>query len=90
MKNDLSTSRQSGAFIRPLFFLTPVVLAAMMLASPDQAGAQPFYAQKTGLHCAVCHVNPRGAGKLTDFGNKWVARGMKLVPTKFVPVKMRK
>jgi mono/diheme cytochrome c family protein len=58
-------------------------LAAVTLAvTPRPAQAQPAYAQKTGLHCAMCHNNAKGGGPLTAFGAKWIASGMKARPPK--------
>jgi mono/diheme cytochrome c family protein len=56
-----------------------VVVAAVMLitAAPRTAQAFPAYAEKTGMHCAVCHVNPKGGGPLNAYGTKWFTGGMK-------------
>ncbi len=53
------------------------ITAATILVSPQRAIAFPAYAQKTGQHCAVCHVNPKGGGTLTKSGTKWFTGGMK-------------
>ncbi len=59
------------------------VAAAMLLAAtaltvaPGPAQAFPAYAQKTGMVCGVCHVNPAGGGKLSAYGIKWFTGGMK-------------
>jgi mono/diheme cytochrome c family protein len=59
--------------------LAAILLAAMTLAmAPQPAQAHPAYAQKTGQHCAICHVNPKGGGKLTNCGTKWLTTGMKV------------
>jgi mono/diheme cytochrome c family protein len=63
------------------------VIAAMLLAAttliatPRSAQAFPAYAQKTDLHCSVCHVNPKGGGPTNAYGTKWFMTGMK-VPKK--------
>jgi mono/diheme cytochrome c family protein len=50
-----------------------VVLAAFSASQP--ADALPAYAQKTGLACGRCHVNPAGGGTRTSFGNAFLANG---------------
>jgi mono/diheme cytochrome c family protein len=58
--------------------LAAILVAAMMLTmAPQPAQAHPAYAQKTGQHCATCHVNPKGGGKLTNCGTRWLTGGMK-------------
>ncbi len=60
-----------------------MLAAAMTLAGTTQpAQAFPAYAQRTGLHCAMCHVSAKGGGPLNPYGIKWVAGGMKAVPPK--------
>ena len=56
--------------------------AAAYLLAPEPASAFPAYAQKTGQHCAYCHINPKGGGGLNKFGQKWVMQGMKGKPKK--------
>jgi mono/diheme cytochrome c family protein len=56
---------------------TIVVTAMMFTLAPQSAQAHPAYAEKTGQHCAICHVNPKGGGKLSDCGTKWLTHGMK-------------
>ncbi len=54
-----------------------LVAAGAILLPPQPAQAFPAYAQKTGFVCGICHVNPKGGGKLSEFGIKWVSGGMK-------------
>jgi mono/diheme cytochrome c family protein len=58
-----------------------LVAAATLIATPQPAEANPAYAQRTGLHCSVCHVNPKGGGPTNAYGTKWFTTGMK-VPAK--------
>lgn len=58
-----------------------LVAATTLIVMPQPAKAFPAYAQKTNLHCAVCHVNPKGGGPTNAYGTKWFMTGMK-VPKK--------
>lgn len=58
-----------------------LVAATTLLVTQRPAQAFPAYAQKTNLHCSVCHVNPKGGGPTNAFGTKWFTTGMK-VPKK--------
>jgi mono/diheme cytochrome c family protein len=58
--------------------LAAIVVAAMTFTiTPQPAESHPAYAEKTGQHCAICHVKSAGGGKLTDCGTKWMTTGMK-------------
>jgi hypothetical protein len=56
------------------------VAGLIAVAVPRPADALPSYTQQTGASCGRCHVTPTG-GKLTAFGNAFVASGHK-VPAK--------
>jgi len=58
-----------------------LVAAATLVVTQQPAHAFPAYAQKTDLHCSVCHVNPKGGGPTNAYGTKWFMTGMK-VPKK--------
>lgn len=73
-----TTNSRTTIIVGTASVATAVVVAAMMLtAAPRTAQAFPAYAEKTGMHCAVCHVNPKGGGPLNAYGTKWFTGGMK-------------
>ena len=58
-----------------------LVAATTLIVTQQSAQAFPAYAQRTDLHCSVCHVNPKGGGPTNAYGTKWFMTGMK-VPRK--------
>ena len=57
---------------------TASIVALAAFTAPQSADALPAYAQKTGLACGRCHVNPAGGGALTSFGNAFQKNGHKV------------
>jgi len=58
-----------------------LVAATTLIVTQQPAHAFPAYAQRTDLHCSVCHVNPKGGGPTNAYGTKWFMTGRK-VPRK--------
>lgn len=60
--------------------LTLIVWIAAMASSlaPRTVQALPLYAQRTGLVCGQCHINPSGGGPRTAFGRAFAANGHRL------------
>lgn len=59
---------------------TGAVLAAcaLLLAFVAPARATMQFAKESGKSCGTCHTDPKGAGPLTPFGEKFKANGNKL------------
>ncbi|MBF0555532.1 MAG: CopD family protein [Nitrospirae bacterium] len=53
------------------YALACLILLMLLALSPPLVLATPEYAEKTGLQCASCHVNPAGGGVLTKEGEKF-------------------
>ncbi len=47
------------------------LVGATVFALVDAGNAEPWIAQREGLHCARCHVNRSGGGKRTAFGQQY-------------------
>ncbi len=43
-------------------------LALLWLGAPSRAQAEPRFAIREGVHCAVCHINQTGGGMRTPYG----------------------
>jgi mono/diheme cytochrome c family protein len=83
MTRKRSTNNRAMGRVRTAGLVAAVAVAAIMLAAtPRAVQAFPAYAERTGQHCAVCHVNPKGGGTLTKYGTKWFTGGMKVPKSK--------
>ena len=60
-----------------LVFVVRIAAVASSLA-PRTVQALPLYAQRTGLVCGQCYVNPAGGGPRTGFGRAFAANGHRL------------
>jgi hypothetical protein len=58
--------------------LVASAIAATSSLAPRTAQARPIYAQRTGLACGQCHINPSGGGPRTAFGRAFAANGHRL------------
>ncbi|NMH64595.1 hypothetical protein [Shewanella salipaludis] len=47
-----------------------LLIAALLLFVP-WVFAEPYLAVQTGFTCSMCHTNPSGGGKRTEFGNQY-------------------
>ncbi len=75
MPND-STRGQRAVVAGAVALALAVCLGALAAAlAPQTAQALPTYAQRTGLACGRCHVDPAGGGPRTAFGRAFAANG---------------
>ncbi len=51
-------------------------ISAFFPSSPIRA--RPIYAERTGLPCGQCHIDPSGGGPRTAFGRAFAANGHRL------------
>jgi hypothetical protein len=45
------------------------ILLLLLICAAGGVLAEPYLAVQTGYHCGMCHTNPTGGGKRTEFGN---------------------
>lgn len=60
------------------FALMASAIATASSFAPRTVQARPIYAQRTGLVCGQCHINPAGGGARTAFGRAFAANGHRL------------
>jgi len=83
MTRKSTTNNRTTGLVGTAGLVAAVAVAAVMLAAtPRTVQAHPAYAEKTGNHCSVCHVNVKGGGTLTKYGTKWFTGGMKVPKSK--------
>jgi hypothetical protein len=75
MPNDI-TRGQRAVVAGAVALASAVCLGALAAAlAPQTAQALPKYAERTGLACGRCHVDPEGGGPRTAFGRAFAANG---------------
>jgi len=56
--------------LKSIIFIITIYCIAFLLASP--VSATETYAEKTGIECEMCHIDPLGGGDLTEFGKGYL------------------
>jgi hypothetical protein len=54
------------------------IFAIVACLDSETAQALPIYAERTGLPCGQCHIDPHGGGPRTAFGRAFAANGHRL------------